>query len=235
MTTTTEHPEQAVFLYDDCCPLCRGYTATFSGLGWTGRTGFSTVDDEVVAALDFDLARHKIPLYDASTGTVKYGLDGILDVVNTNAPLLEPITTARPVRAALDGFYWMVTYNRRHIVSAPPPPVGAVDCAPDFNVRAVAAYIGLATTVAAGLAAAGGVITPVAASAVGAAALMKTRKAEWNINKLQAAGHVTSVALAAAGAGAAGAAIAGPAVATGLALAAGGRKLHLRRWVRQDR
>ncbi|MEZ5376220.1 MAG: hypothetical protein R2733_06850 [Acidimicrobiales bacterium] len=232
-TPSTEQPR---FLYDDCCPLCRGYTATFTGLGWAGRQGFSTVDASVVSALDFDLARHKIPLYDPVTGNVEYGLDGILGVFNARVPVLAPVTRVRPVRRSLDALYWFITYNRRHIVSAAPPAPGKVDCAPDDNPLAVAAYLGFATVAGVGLAAMSGTGVAVAGAGAAGAALVAQRRGAWGIGGRQAAGHVGSVVVAAAGAGALTAAVAGSVAAANLAaVGVGARKIWLRRWMLAER
>ena len=121
MTTTATKP---VFLYDDCCPLCRGYTKTFTALGWAERAPFSTVDEATLAALDMDRARHHIPLHDPN-GPTRYGLDGIRDVVEDEGELLGRIGKHPAVRALLDRLYWFITYNRRHIITAAPPVTGA--------------------------------------------------------------------------------------------------------------
>ncbi len=231
-----------VFYYDDCCPLCRGYTAAFSGLGLSDRQGFSTIDPAALADLDLDRARHFIPLRSPDTGEVAYGLDGILGLVTGRAPVLGPIVRFRPVRRSLDGFYWLITYNRRHIVAAPPPATG-IDCAPDYRHAPVAVYVGLASLVAIALAAATGILPIVALAASTALAVVTTGGSAWGLRPLQRLGHVASVALAAAIAGAVTAGLAsmfvtaGAATSLASAVAAlvGARKLWLRRWLLRER
>ena len=247
-------PEVPVFYFDDCCPLCRGYTAVFAGLGLAGRQGFSTIDACALDDLDLPRARHQIPLRDGATGRVAYGLDGILGLVGGRYRWLRPVVELGPIRRILDGFYWLVTYNRRHIVAAPPPAAG-VDCAPDFHRPAVTAYLGFCAVVAPTLAVAAGAgpvtLLTVAVSALGAAALVLLRRPGWGLNRWQAMGHVGSVAVASAVAGAAGAILAAAGLglfgvggstgawsqvaAVGAAAAVGARKLWLRRWLLQDR
>ena len=231
MTTTATKP---VFLYDDCCPLCRGYTKTFTALGWAERAPFSTIDEATLAALDMDRARHHIPLHDPN-GPTRYGLDGILDVVEDEVELLGRIGKHPAVRALLDRLYWFITYNRRHIITAAPPVTG-VDCAPDFEPEPVAAYLGFCGVAVTGLGLASGTAGPVAAAAVAGGALVANRDDTWDINAMEAAGHAGSVAVAAAGAGAIVRAVTRtPRLAIAAAAATAVRKLWLRRWMLTER
>ena len=228
MTTLKTKP---TFLYDDCCPLCRGYTKSFTALGWADRAPFSRVDAVTLDDLDMDRARHHIPLHDAD-GETRYGLDGILNVVEASAPLLGRLGRLPPVRATLDRLYWFITYNRRHIVTAAPPTKG-VDCAPDFEPEPVAAYLtfcGVGATALAGIAGAPAIVG--GATAAGAA-LVVDRDEGWEINDMEAAGHVGSVALATAIVAAAMKGVGAPApVVTAAAATTAVRKLWLRRWMR---
>lgn len=226
---------QATFLYDDCCPLCKGYTAVFEGLGWAEREGFSGATAETLDDLDLDRARHHIPLHDPGTGEVRYGLDGILDVVSANAPVLGRIGAAPAVRTRLDAVYWFITYNRRHIVASAPPASG-FDCAPDFEIAAVRRYHGFCGVVAGALAIGSGTELPTAA-AIGAAGLLAARRSPtWGINDDQALGHVGTVAMASAAGGAVVKLATGSTrLATVGAVGSAARKLWLRRWMMHDR
>lgn len=233
---TTATGARAAFLYDDCCPLCRGYTGAFTALGWTDRQPFSQVEPTTLDGLDVDRARHQIPLVDPATGRVRYGLDGILGVVGSQLPALRPAFEAPIVRSSLDHLYWLITYNRRHIVAAPPPREG-FDCGPDRNHRAIVAYLAMTASATVALVAASGMATAaaVASSAGLATAVTSRRQAVWSIDRLQAAGHVASVATAAALAGAsAGAITRSPAVSAVVAAGVGARKTWLRRWMATD-
>lgn len=231
----TVETNEARFLYDDCCPLCRGYTAVFTGLGWAERAPFSRVDQATLDDLDLDRARHFIPLHDPATGNVRYGMDAILGVVGESVPVLERIGRWRPVRAALEAFYWMVTYNRRHIVASAPPASG-FDCAPDHHPGAVRTYIGLGLTVATLLAFVGSAPWAVAAMALVALLGVVARHPSWQIGIEPAIGHATTVLLATAGAAMLPTFLGAPAWAVGaIACAIGGRKAWLRRWMLTDR
>ncbi len=229
-TTTATTGAKPTFLYDDCCPLCRTYTATFSALGWADRAAFSGIDTTTLDALDMDVARHHIPLHDPATGATHYGLDGILGVVRAEAPRLGAIGSHDALRPLLDRLYWFITYNRRHIVAAPPPAEG-VDCAPDFAPAAVKAYLGFCVAAATALAAAAGPAA-VGGAALAGTALVANRDGRRDINSLQAAGHAGSITIAAGLAGALAKAVTGRA---DLALAAAAitttRKIFLRRWM----
>lgn len=231
MPTARVNESKPTFLYDDCCPLCRGYTATFTALGWADRAAFSQVDNDVLEALDMDTARHHIPLHDDTSGQTQYGLDGILGVVSTEAPLLGALANTRPMRRVLDAFYWFITYNRRHIVTAAPPADG-FDCAPDFNPKAVATYVGFCGVASSALAVVAGPAA-VAGAACAGGALVAGRDDSRGILPLQAAGHAGSVTLAAAIAGAATKLITGrPDVAMAAVAVTAARKIYLRRWMR---
>lgn len=233
-TTTATTGDKPTFLYDDCCPLCRTYTATFTALGWADRAAFSTIDDTTLTALDMDVARHHIPLHDATTGTTRYGLDGILGVVRAEAPLLGAIGSHPAMRPLLDRMYWFITYNRRHIVAAPPPAEG-VDCAPDFEPRAVQAYLGFCAAAATALVAAVGPTT-IAGAATAGAVLVTNRDSSREVNNLQAAGHAASITVAAGLAAAAAKLVTGrPDIATAAAVATTARKIFLRRWMLKTR
>ncbi len=231
-TSTSNTSALPSFVYDDVCPLCRGYTAIFSTLGWADRQAFSTIDDDALAALDMDRARHEIPLYDATTNTVRYGLDGILPILARRLVPLAPAIRAPITRRLLDRAYWLITYNRRHIVSSAPPPAGAVDCAPDHNPRAIATYVGLAAATTVGAATVAGTTIPVAAVAATSGAAIATRPPASGVDDGAAAGHVATITTASALAGLAVRAFGGrPVVAGAATLGVGARKLFLRRWM----
>ncbi len=219
------------FLYDDCCPMCKGYTAAFAGLGWAGREAFRTIDQETFKALDFERARHQIPLVDGATGEVRYGIDGILAVVGAEVPALKPILATRPIRGGLERLYWFITYNRRHIVTAQPPAEG-IDCAPDYNPRMVKAYLAFTGVLGIGLGLAGPAPLALVGIAAAGTMLIANRRAAWKMPTLPAVGHVASTVVAAAGAGMGVTNITGnPRWGTAALLAVGARKLWLRRWM----
>jgi len=133
------------FLYDDACPMCKGYTGVFTSLNWSDRKGFSTLRAGEWPTLDLDLdrGRHEIPLLDRATGQVRYGLDAMTSVVAGAVPVLRPLLRHRFFLAALKPLYWLITYNRRVIAGTKPPATG-FDCAPDVHAGWRLAYLLLA-------------------------------------------------------------------------------------------
>ncbi len=118
-------------LYDDSCPMCKAYTATFQRAGWCDRRAFSRVGEEIVpAGLDLDRARHEIPLLDSDSGEVHYGLDAMTRVMAGGMPWLRPVLRSRVLRLLLTPLYKIITYNRRLIAGTHPSTTG-FDCAPD--------------------------------------------------------------------------------------------------------
>lgn len=132
------------FLYDDACPMCKGYTGAFTGLNWSGRRAFSKLKAGDVPNLDLDRGRHEIPLYNPDTGEVSYGLEAMTTVIGNALPHLKPLIRSRYFIAALKPLYWLITYNRRIIAGTKPPATG-FDCAPDYHVGWRLAYLSIMT------------------------------------------------------------------------------------------
>lgn len=219
------------FIYDDCCPLCKGYTSVFTKLGWAERQGFSTIDDDTMNRLDFATARHQIPLVSSETSEVAYGLDGIIGLVENRLRFLRPLLRWQLTRRILDRAYWFITYNRRHIVAAAPPAEG-IDCAPDFNRKAVLAYITLCAIVATTHSLVAGTHLTTVGSLAAATLLVTNRDLSRPINAYQAAGHVGSVVAVSAGAGTIAFLLGGNLLIASVAVAAvATRKIWLRRWM----
>lgn len=134
------------FLYDDACPMCKGYTSVFTSLNWSKRLPFSKLGATEVRGLDLDRGRHEIPLFNPATGEVRYGLDAMTTVIGNALPHLKPLITHRFFIAVLKPLYWLITYNRRVIAGTKPPATG-FDCAPDFHVGWRLAYVGMMTLI----------------------------------------------------------------------------------------
>jgi hypothetical protein len=130
------------FIYDDACPMCKGYTSLFTGLNLSERRAFSKLKPGDIPNLDLDRGRHEIPLYNAETGEVRYGLEAMTTVIGNALPYLKPLIRSRFFIAALKPLYWLITYNRRVIAGTKPPKEG-FDCAPDYHVGWRVAYLAL--------------------------------------------------------------------------------------------
>lgn len=136
--------ENKVIVYDDACPMCQAYTAGFVKAGWLKeRKGFATVGPELLAKIDFDRARHEIPLLDTKTGEVTYGLQALFLIIGERMPIFKPLFRSFWFRPLLYPLYQIVTYNRRIIAGSGAPKTGC-DCAPDVNLFYRWLYISLA-------------------------------------------------------------------------------------------
>ena len=136
--------ENKVIVYDDACPMCQAYTAGFIKAGWLKeRKGFAQVSPELLAKIDFDRARHEIPLLDTKTGEVTYGLSALFLIIGERMPIFKPLFRSRWFRPMLYPLYQIITYNRRIIAGSGAPKTGC-DCAPDINLFYRWLYIVLA-------------------------------------------------------------------------------------------
>lgn len=134
------------FLYDDACPMCKGYTGVFTSFNWSRRRAFSKLKAGDIPGLDLDRGRHEIPLYDEERGEVLYGLEAMTTVIGNALPHLKPLIRSRYFIAALKPLYWLVTYNRR-VIAGTKPPANGFDCAPDYHAGWRLAYLILMTAV----------------------------------------------------------------------------------------
>jgi len=136
--------ENKVIVYDDACPMCQAYTAGFVKAGWLKeRQGFAQVSPDLLAKIDFDRARHEIPLLDTKTGEVTYGLSALFLIIGERMPIFKPLFRSRWFRPLLYPLYQIITYNRRIIAGSSAPKTGC-DCAPDVNLFYRWLYISLA-------------------------------------------------------------------------------------------
>jgi hypothetical protein len=136
--------DNKVIVYDDACPMCQAYTAGFIKAGWLKeRKGFASVGPEMLAKIDFDRARHEIPLLDTQTGEVTYGLNALFLIIGERMPVFKPLFQSRWFRPLLYPLYQIITYNRRIIAGIGAPKSGC-DCAPDVNLFYRWLYISLA-------------------------------------------------------------------------------------------
>ena len=124
-----------ILVYDDNCPLCTWYSGLFVKYGFLnahGRKPFSTLDDKLLAKIDFDKSRNEIPLLDTSTHKVVYGIDALLEILDQKIPFIKAIGNIAPIKWALKRFYKVVSFNRKVIV-AKKCGSSTIDCSPDYN------------------------------------------------------------------------------------------------------
>ncbi len=111
--------ENKVMIYDDTCPMCNWYTQKFVDVGVlpeNGRMPFSKLENQFSEILDFNKARHEIPLIDKTTNTVIYGLDAFLLLFVRIFPIFKTFLGNKYIKGVLRIFYKFISYNRRVIV-----------------------------------------------------------------------------------------------------------------------
>jgi predicted DCC family thiol-disulfide oxidoreductase YuxK len=124
-----------ILVYDDNCPLCNWYSGLFVKYGFLsadGRKPFSTLDENLLSKIDFDKSRNEIPLLDTSTLKVFYGIDALLEILDSKIPLIKRAGNILPIKWFLKKLYKLVSFNRKVIV-AKKCGVGNIDCAPATN------------------------------------------------------------------------------------------------------
>ena len=124
-----------ILVYDDNYPLCTWYSGLFVKYGFLnadGRKPFSTLDDILLAKIDFDKSRNEIPLLDISTNKVVYGIDALLEILGQKIPFIKTTGNFRPLKWVLRKIYKLVSFNRKVIVAKKCGPA-TIDCSPDYN------------------------------------------------------------------------------------------------------
>jgi len=124
-----------ILVYDDNCPLCNWYSGLFVKyrfLSAEGRKPFSTLDESLLAQIDFDKSRNEIPLLDTSTSKVFYGIDALLEILDSKIPYLKKAGNIPPIKWLLKKLYKLISYNRKVIVGKK-CGTGSIDCSPDTN------------------------------------------------------------------------------------------------------
>lgn len=124
-----------ILIYDDKCPLCTAYTGLFVKTGILtneGRKSFTTVDETLLQKVNVERSKNEIPLIDTATNRVYYGIDALLELLNTKIYGIKAIGTLHPVYWLLQKLYKFISYNRKVIVAAKCSK-GQYDCSPEFN------------------------------------------------------------------------------------------------------
>lgn len=126
-----------ILIYDDKCPLCAAYTGLFVKTGILtkeGRKSFTSVNEALLQKVDAERSKNEIPLIDTAAGKVYYGIDALLELLNTKLYGIKTIGNLHPVYWCLKKLYQFISYNRKVIV-ATKCSKGQYDCSPEFNYR----------------------------------------------------------------------------------------------------
>lgn len=124
-----------ILIYDDNCPLCCWYSGEFVRFGFLtedGRKAFSSLDPSLLSRIDFEKSRNEIPLLDTENGQVLYGIDALLEILDSKIPFIKKGGNIPPVKWFIKKLYKFISCNRKVIV-AKKCGSGTIDCAPDLN------------------------------------------------------------------------------------------------------
>jgi predicted DCC family thiol-disulfide oxidoreductase YuxK len=126
-----------ILIYDDKCPMCAAYTSLFVKCGILtneGRKSFTNVDEALLQKTDAERSKNEIPLIDTATGNVYYGIDALLELLNTKLKGIKTIGKLPPIYFFLKKLYKFISYNRKVIVAVKCSN-GQYDCSPAFNYK----------------------------------------------------------------------------------------------------
>lgn len=124
-------------LYDDNCPLCAAYTSAFIKTGLLDadkRISFSQIN-MADYAIDYNKARHEIPLVNLQNGNVKYGIDALAEILDQRLFFVKPILRFKPINWFFKHLYRFISYNRKIIVAKPNIVKTGFDCSPDYSFK----------------------------------------------------------------------------------------------------
>jgi predicted DCC family thiol-disulfide oxidoreductase YuxK len=122
-------------IYDDHCPLCKAYTAAFVKGGLLQnqhRISFSEVNIKA-HKIDWEKAKHEIPLINLTTGEVKYGVDALAEILQQKIFFIQPIFKIKVVNWCMKKLYALISYNRKIIVAKIIVANDHFDCSPRYN------------------------------------------------------------------------------------------------------
>jgi predicted DCC family thiol-disulfide oxidoreductase YuxK len=135
-------------IYDDNCPMCSLYTKGFVGWGLLekeNRISFAHLHEQpFISQVDFQRAKHEIPLVDLHGGETLYGLRALTYVLSQKLPCLQRLHHYKSIYAICRILYNLVSYNRRIIVAKANPSPAPFDSTPDFHAAYRLAFILLA-------------------------------------------------------------------------------------------
>ncbi len=97
-----------------------------------GRKNFSNIDLATFELVDKGKCNNEIPLVDTATKQVWYGIDALLELLDSKIPFIKFVGNIKLVKWFLQKTYKFISYNRKVIVGTAPKM--GYDCSPDFNV-----------------------------------------------------------------------------------------------------
>lgn len=140
MKTLNDH----VILYDNECPMCDLYTNAFvktEMLDGKGRVPFSEAG-EIISRHRIDRAKacDEIALVNLKTGTVDYGVNSLMRILQNRFPIFKPLFRNRIFGTLVIRLYAFISFNRKVII--PGKDINNVRaCRPSFNLRYRLSYL----------------------------------------------------------------------------------------------
>ena len=122
-------------IYDDNCPLCAAYTKAFIKGGFLqkeNRISFSEVNMQQFK-IDWQKAKHEIPVIDLKTGEVKYGIDALAEILQQKIFFIQPLLNVKIIYWFMKQLYKLISYNRKIIVASTPTASVNFDCTPNYS------------------------------------------------------------------------------------------------------
>lgn len=127
-------PDNAL-IYDDNCPLCSAYTTAFVKGGLLqkeGRISFSEVNMQRFS-IDWNKAKHEIPLINLQTGEVSYGVEALVNILSKKWRWIKPLFEVKMVNLFFKWLYKLISYNRKIIAASKHANATSFDCTPDYS------------------------------------------------------------------------------------------------------
>lgn len=136
-TVMKKAPFNKALIYDDNCPLCKAYTKAFVQTGFLKKENRIAFSDLQIGEFDIDWnrAKHEIPLVDKDTKKVVYGIDALTAVLQQQFGFLSFFMSIKPIHWFFKKLYKLISYNRRLIVADVGNTTCGFDCRPDFNLK----------------------------------------------------------------------------------------------------
>jgi predicted DCC family thiol-disulfide oxidoreductase YuxK len=132
-------------IYDHNCPMCALYTQGFVNwhlLAQENRIPFAQLEQQAfIEQVDWNRARHEIPLVDLQGGQTLYGLHALVYLLSYKMPWLSKLMQCKPVYFLFSLLYNLVSYNRRIIIPKTESTPALFDCTPDFHLAYRIAFI----------------------------------------------------------------------------------------------
>ncbi|RIV18516.1 hypothetical protein DYU11_28505 [Fibrisoma montanum] len=142
-----------LIIYDADCPMCRAYTKGLAAINKDLERipNNAVTDASILNRLDYQRARHEIPMVDLNGGETLYGVDTWLYLLGERGRILGGLSPLRWLKRLLNVLYAFISYNRRIIVPVRPGRWSLLELQPEFHLSYRLLFIGLVFGLVAGL------------------------------------------------------------------------------------